>query len=118
MNAQLKISLILLVLFSLIGCNNGFDPKDYNKSEIKQEEPAEETKEPLGTGVITTQVDGMDVNRVNLWTSTSSDRKINCFLIDRDKIQILEDAEPYYLVESVKDNTCRGYCMKGFVIMD
>ena len=34
-----------------------------------------------------------------------------------EEVIILKDVEPYYLVESVKSDGRKGYCMKGFVIL-
>jgi len=73
---------------------------------------------PIGTGRITTIADGFDVQQVNLWNSTESNRTINCYLLNGDKVKILKDEDPYYFVQAVNKNYCRGYCMKGFIIKD
>lgn len=71
---------------------------------------------PIGKGKINTFADGQDVQRVNLWSSTNgSTRKINCFLTNNEPVTILKDSEPYYLVESINNKGCKGYCMKGFI---
>jgi hypothetical protein len=84
----------------------------------EQSEPKSEQKsvKPIGTGRITTKVDGMDVMKVKLWNSASSNRTIVCYLTNNEKVKILKDADPYFLVESINDSNCKGYCMKGFVI--
>lgn len=72
----------------------------------------------MGKGVIITNVDGIDVQRVNLWSSASSKKSINCYLTNNEQIKILEDQDPYFLVKSVNKPNCYGYCMKGFVKME
>ena len=74
--------------------------------------------EPIGTGKITTKVDGTDVAEVNLWSTTSPDRSIVCSMSDGWDVVILKDAHPYYLVESTMQIGCTGYCLKGFVVLD
>lgn len=78
---------------------------------------AEEEPEIIPTGKITTIADGMDVGQVNLWSSTSSSRRKVGSLGKGAKVIILEDSDPYYLIET-KDGKKKGYCMKGFVIRD
>jgi hypothetical protein len=89
-------------------------PTDLPKTEeVKKEDP-----KPIGTGKVNSIVDGFDVQRVNLFNSTSSNRTINCYLKNGDKVNVLKDADPYYLVEKQTDKGCKGYCMKEFVILN
>ncbi|MBP7399835.1 MAG: hypothetical protein KA954_09640 [Chitinophagales bacterium] len=81
------------------------------------EELEKKVDTPIGTGKITSIADGIDVQRVNLFSTTASNRTINCYLKNGDKVNILQDADPYYLVEKVDDKSCKGYCMKGFIIL-
>lgn len=71
----------------------------------------------IAKGIITTFVDGYDVNVVNLWSSDQSTRTIVAKMNNGDVVKILEDKEPYYFLELVKSNV-KGYCMKGFVIVN
>ncbi len=57
------------------------------------------------------------VKKVNLWSSTNSDRKAHGFMLNGEKVEILEDKDIYYLVKSVSGNKRKGYCKKGFVIL-
>lgn len=84
------------------------------QDSIKEEEPVK----PIGTGKIETFVDGSDVQRVNLWSTTGSDRSMTAYLTDGEEVKILEDADPYFLVESKKNSLNKGYCLKGFIIVD
>jgi hypothetical protein len=102
----MKNLLIISTVLFLVSCRQG------NNNEVKKEQ----TK-PVATGNITSIADGFDVQRVNIFNSTSSNRTINCYLKNGDKVNILEDVDPYYLVEKMDEKTCRGYCMKGFVIL-
>jgi hypothetical protein len=90
-------------------------------SDSKPTETAQQTtttSSVIGTGRINTVADGFDVREVNLWTSTSSSRSIECAVIKGQKVRITEDADPYYYVEAIGRSDCEGYCMKEFVILD
>ncbi len=71
----------------------------------------------IGSGHITTIVDNYDVKKVNLWSSTLSSRKIVASMVNDEKVYILKDEDPYYLVESANGDGRKGYCMKGFIIV-
>ena len=74
---------------------------------------------PIATGRITTIADGFDVGIVNLWSSTDgSTRKIVKSLRNGDKVVVWKDADPYYQIESASRDGIKGYCMKGFVVLD
>lgn len=60
--------------------------------------------------------DGMDVQRVNLWSTTHSNRVTTSHLTNGKKVIILKDEDPYYLIETANGDGRKGYCMKGFVI--
>lgn len=115
----------ILTFLILVSCgqentNNDGQTKESDQMPIETPKTAEIKKEEtkvIGTGKITTIADGYDVQRVNLFSTTSPDRTINCFLTKGDKVNILEDADPYYLVEKVDKKECKGYCMKEFVII-
>lgn len=67
------------------------------------------------TGRINTVADGVELGKVNLWSSTTSDRTIRCSVVKGQKVRIKQDADPYYYVEAVGRSGCEGYCMKEFV---
>lgn len=71
---------------------------------------------PIGKGKPTTMADGMDVQRVNLWSTTHSNRVTTSHLTNGKKVIILKDEDPYYLIETANGDGRKGYCMKGFVI--
>ena len=112
--------LLLFTIFFLGGCNSSEVKKESQKiSKTQNKEPKTEeleNLEPIGNGKITTVADGLEMKQVNLWSSTSSKRRIVCSLTNAEKVSILEDADPYYLVQSMGDKSCKGYCMKGFII--
>jgi len=74
--------------------------------------------QPIAFGKITTIADGFDVKKVKLWSSTNTNRKVQAFMTNGEKIKVLEDSDPYYLVESVNEDGRKGFCMKGFVVID
>lgn len=127
-----RVSFQFLVLLLLIGCSNNDRVQvvnDKKSSEPKQakvvgtmleEQTQEESQEinPIGTGRITTLVDGADVQRVNLFSSTNSSRRQVCALKNGEKVDILRVEEPYFFIKSKSDNSCQGYCMKEFVILE
>ena len=39
------------------------------------------------------------MKRVNLYSSTNADRTINCFLSDKDEVNVLEETADYFFVE-------------------
>jgi hypothetical protein len=73
---------------------------------------------PLTYGKITTNVDGFDVKKVALWSTTQSNRVVKGHLVNDDKVEIIRDENPYYLIKSVKNNSLVGFCQKGFVILN
>lgn len=126
LNLLFKTFVLTFGIMVLGSCNsqptkNAAEIQEKEKTKTnfeEQSEPKAEPKlvEPIGTGRITTKVDGMDVLKVKLWNSASSNRTIVCSLTNNEEVKILKDADPYFLVESVNDRNCKGYCMKGFVI--
>ncbi|WP_417602888.1 hypothetical protein [Owenweeksia hongkongensis] len=127
-----RVSFQFLVLLLLIGCTNNDRVQvvnDKKNSEPKQtkivgpmlEGQAQEESEevnPIGKGRITTLVDGVDVQRVNLFSSTNSSRRQICALKNGEKVDVLRVEEPYFFIKSKSDNSCQGYCMKEFVILE
>ncbi len=110
------IGLLMVLVPVLIIINS---PKDNKPIKTPPKIELKSTPvELLGTGKITTMADGFDVKRVNLFSATSGDRKIDAFLTNGTTVKILLDAEPYYFVETTNGDGKRGYCMKGFVIRD
>jgi hypothetical protein len=118
----MKTGLLIILAFMFLAC-------EQSKSEDKQideiptsetkpliEEPTKEELKPIGKGKITTMADGMDVKRVNLWSTTDSDRVTTSHLTNGEKVIILKDEDPYYLIETANGDGRRGYCMKDFVI--
>jgi hypothetical protein len=121
----MKERLLLLTTVILLSCGQNKTQEDSleqtDKGPIDTMSTAKENKESekkLITGRITTIADGYDVKRVNLFTSTSPDRTITCFLKNGEKVKVLLDADLYYFVEQANAQGCRGYCMKGFVVVD
>jgi hypothetical protein len=114
MNTTNKIVLGLVIvtfLFVLKLCS------DSKPTETTREETTTTTS-VIGTGRINTIADGVELGKVNLWTSTSSSRKVECTVIKGQKVRITEDADPYYYVEAIGRSGCEGYCMKEFVDRD
>lgn len=68
----------------------------------------------IGFGVINTKVDGYDVKRVNL-SKSPTDKSLICSLEQGVKIRIIQKVDEYYLVQSIDNQDCKGYCMIGFV---
>ena len=95
---------ILLILIFIFSCNSNDKKTDSNQIEI-------------GRGTITTIADDYDVKKVNLWSSTGSERKITGSMQNGEQVIILKDDDPYYLVKSANGDGRKGYCMKGFVIL-
>ena len=71
---------------------------------------------------ITTIVDGFDVKRVNLYSSTSSDRKVVAYCLNYEEVSVLDSVptgltsvgEEYYI--KVKKSTGdEGWCLSGFL---
>ena len=78
----------------------------------------ENTNAVLNTGHITTFVDGADVGSVNLWSSTGSERRINYQASNQEAVNILGIEGEYYFVQSILSPNSKGYCLKGFVILN
>jgi hypothetical protein len=95
--------------------DNEFKTEDKSVEEISTVEQ-KPTPKPIGKGKITTMADGMDVQRVNLWSSTGYDRVTTSHLTNGEKVLILKDAGQYYLIETANGDGRKGYCMKEFVI--
>lgn len=119
MKKSLLVLFLTLLLFSCKN-NNNKSPIEQHDTEYSNKEDSitlnkiEENENPIGSGTITTIADGFDVKIVNLWSSSSNDRKIIAKMSKGDKVHIIEDNDPYYYIELVKSNK-KGYCMKGFV---
>lgn len=63
--------------------------------------------------VITTIADGYDVRKVNLWSTTGTDRKIVDYCINNEKVEIDHRSNGYVYV--TKSNGISGYCLEGFL---
>jgi len=100
----MKILTIILVTFLFLSCN-------------QNQKKEENTIIKIGSGTITTIADGFDVQRVNLWNSISSGRKVSAYMTNGEEVIILKDEDPYFLVESANGDGRKGYCMKDFVIL-
>jgi hypothetical protein len=112
MNTTNKIVIALAVITLLFVIMMASD----DKSNVKSEDST--STSIYGTGRITSIADGVELGKVNLWTSTSSNRSVECTVIKGQKVRITEDADPYYYVEAIGRSDCEGYCMKEFVIRD
>lgn len=97
----MKILSFFFILIFIFSCDS---KQDSNRIEI-------------GRGIITTIADGYDVKEVNLWSSTTSDRKRTGSMRNGEEVIILKEDVPYYLIESAKGDGRKGYCMKEFVIL-
>ena len=113
MNTTNKIVLGLVIVTFLFVLKLCSDSKP-----TKTEQQSTPTSSLIGTGRINTVADGVELGKVNLWTSTSSSRKVECTVIKGQKVRITEDADPYYDVEAIGRSGCEGYCMKEFVDRD
>ena len=117
-------AVIFIILFCIVGaCGQKNSENDQVEiittsepqptiEDIKTEEP-----KPIGKGKITTMADGIDVQRVNLWSTTGSNRITTSHLIHGEKVIVLREEGPYYLIETVNVDGRKGYCMKEFVNM-
>ncbi len=113
----MKTLTIILLAFILFACNEKRTTGTTEKTNQATENKSVEIQ-PIAFGKITTIADGFDVKKVKLWSSTSTNRRVQAFMTNGEKIKILEDSDPYYLVESVNGDGRKGYCMKGFVVID
>jgi len=100
----MKNLVIVLVALLFFSCNQ----KEKNEGTISKK---------MGSGHITTNVDNYDVKKVNLWSSTSSSRKMIASMVNGEKVNILKVEDPYYLIESANGDGRKGYCMKEFIIV-
>lgn len=110
----MKTLTIILITLILFACNE----KRITDNTKESKEINNVGMQPIAFGKITTIADGFDVKKVKLWSSTSTNRKVLAFMTNGEKIKVLQDSDPYYLVESVNGAGRKGYCMKGFVIID
>lgn len=109
----LNISLLVIVPLVFYSCTQQ-PSKTSTEQATTQPEP-----EPMATGKITTIVDGMDVGTVKLWSSTDgSTRRVLKSFRNGNLVIVWKDADPYYQIESASRDGVKGYCMKGFVILD
>jgi hypothetical protein len=69
----------------------------------------------IGQGYITTEVGGVDVKQVNLWSSTKPDRKVLASLPNGSIVDILSSGNEYYYVRNALNRRQYGFCMKEFV---
>lgn len=113
---------LTLILFStfLLSCGQP-SPENVSTNETTQTDQnlnSDETEKIIGTGKITSIADGFDVKIVNLWSTTGEDRKNTGSVTNGEKVNILADEDPYYLIETSNGDGRKGYCMKEFVIPD
>ena len=110
----MKTLTIILITLILFACNE----KRIADNTKESKEVNNVGMQPIAFGKITTIADGFDVKKVKLWSSTSTNRKVLSFMSNGEKIKVLQDNDPYYLVESINGAVRKGYCMKGFVAID
>ncbi len=103
--------LLIVSCNSQKGTNQEYDSIYGKDSVVKQ---VEEKIVPIGSGIITSVADGYDVKLVTLWDAAGSDRRAISQLKEGDQVNILEDEDPYYYIESLKTQS-KGYCMKGYI---
>ncbi len=80
---------------------------------LKPEAELENKPEPKRYGRITSIADGYDVKRVNLWSSTGSDRRVVAFCVNNEKVEVKHRSSGYVFV--VKSDGTGGYCLEGFL---
>ena len=100
----MKFLPIFFILVFLLSCNSNDKKQDSNQTEMVR-------------GKITTIVDDYDVKKVNLWSTTDSNRKKTGSMKNGEEVIILKEDDPYYLIESANRDGRKGYCMKGFVVL-
>jgi hypothetical protein len=111
-----KVILLACAFLTVLSCKHKYSIDEYDSKYGKDSAIVAKSikTDPIGTGVITSIADGVDVKIVNLWSSTEEDRTIVAQMVKGDNVNILEDADPYYYLELEK-NKVKGYCMKGYV---
>jgi len=110
-NIKNKIALVALIILFVVAVKFGLRTSD----DAVDESPGSKI---IGSGAITTLVDGVDVHTVNLWTSTKPERKVACTVVMGQKLRVISISGEYYYVEAVGRTGCEGYCMKGFVALN
>lgn len=100
---------VFCLLLIFISCSQESQKSDESKTQKREE------LKTIWTGRINSIAEGHDVQRVNLWNSANNDRTIVCYLKNGDMVNVKKVVGSYLLVQSVSDNTCKGYCMAGFV---
>lgn len=115
----MRARLFIILIFIVNACGQRkIEDKQIEEIQISEQKSVveESEEEPLGKGKITTMADGVDVQRVNLWSTTGSDRVTTSHLTNGEKVIVLKDEDPYYRVETANGDGRKGYCMKEFVI--
>ena len=79
----------------------------YSEDEIKK-------MDPIGEAKINTKVDGINVEKVSLHTSTDNVSD-NAYLPNNTPVYILKQDGAYYLVCYKKDRTLYGFCLPDFL---
>ena len=110
----MKTLIIILIAFLIYSCNEKRTTDETNETT----ENNNVEMQPIAFGKITTITDGFDVKKVNLWSSTNTDRKVLASMKNGEKIKVLQDSDPYYLVESLNEDGRNGYCLKEFLVLD
>ena len=110
----MKTLIIILITLLIYSCNEKRTSNEMNETTKSNNVEIQ----PIAFGKITTITDGFDVKKVNLWSSTNTDRKVLASMRNGEKIKVLQDSDPYYLVESLNEHGKKGYCMKEFVVIE
>ena len=110
----MKTLIIILITLLIYSCNEKRISDEGNEATKNNTEEIQ----PIAFGKITTISDGFDVRKVNLCSSTNTDRKVLASMKNGEKIKVLQDSDSYYLVESLKEDGRKGYCLKDFVVID
>lgn len=119
---QLNIFLYVIALGLMVVIFSTMCSKDDDKTNTSTSDTKTNSVEATGStqntenriGTINTVVDGFDVEKVNLWSSTGHERKIVTSLYNKTKVKILNETSDYYLVQDEKSGIS-GYCMKEFI---
>ena len=87
--------------------------EDSTPKEKKEVKEVKEVKKAKQYAKITTIADGYDVKRVNLWSSSTSNRTQVGFCTNNEKVEILEYSGEYVKIR--KTDGIEGWCMSEFL---
>jgi len=114
----------ILTLFFIVVLIYAMSKEDVTQNIVK-EIPKDTPKKERSFGTVNTIVDGFDVERVNLWSTTDDDRKTIGKCINGEFVEILdtfnldstEEGAKYY-IKIKTSNGAEGWFLNGFVNLD